>query len=472
MQGFQQRATSEFYPTDPALIAEMVAPFRTKLGEWQILDPQAGDGAILDYILNTRRVSQRNLYAIEIDEELKFTLQGKDYKVIHNDFLTYSGDYLFDLIVMNPPFSNGDAHLLKAWDVLRSGHIVCLLNAETIDNPCTSRRRLLRSIIEHHGSVEYMGKAFTKARRQTDCEIVMVRLEKQEPDARFTFDFDTTAESHVELNEETAGNQVMMNDLTGAMLRQYELSKRAYADYIKAKKALKFYSQGLLSKYAYVDKMADECYSDNLPQAYNSFLNQFKSSAWSNIISKLGMSKFLTNGVMKGFEKFKKSQGAMDLTRENIFGLIEMLVMNRHDIMSRAVEDVFDNFTKYHKQNRLHIEGWKTNVAWKVGKKVILPRYLEMRYSGHYGINYHYSQEFADIDKVMSFLSGKNLDLINTLEQTIGTIKIGDSDEHESEFFHVRCYKKGTMHLRFKCMKLWERFNYEACKNKNWLPED
>ena len=37
---------------------------------------------------------------------------------------------------MNPPFSEGDKHLLKAINIMKNGgQIVCILNAETIKNP-------------------------------------------------------------------------------------------------------------------------------------------------------------------------------------------------------------------------------------------------------------------------------------------------------------------------------------------------
>ena len=52
-------------------------------------------------------------------------------------------------IVMNPPFSAGAAHLLKARDVMQDGgKIRCLLNAETLRNPCTNERKELAAKLE------------------------------------------------------------------------------------------------------------------------------------------------------------------------------------------------------------------------------------------------------------------------------------------------------------------------------------
>jgi len=466
---------AEYYPTPRPVIAKMLNGIDTrKLRGQQILEPQAGEGALLDYLTKICDVPSRNVYAIEEDAELAYTLQGKSYKVIHNDFLTYSGDYLFDLILMNPPFSNGDEHLLKAWEIMREGDVVCLLNAETIRNPYTSRRKQLARIIEDRGSVEYLGDCFSQATRRTDVDVALVRLHKADKDPRFDFSFGgTSTEKGFDFNEETISDQLAMNDLTGAMLRQYEQTKSAYVNYIKARKELEFYSKGLMYEYSSINKLADENYSQNLNASYNGFLNSFKSEAWSMILGKLNVGKFLTNSVMKDFEKFKKSQGAIDLTRENIFSMVQMLVMNRGSIMEKAIVDVFDIFTKYHKENRCHVEGWKTNDYWKVNKKVILPYYLDRvdKWSSHYSTSHYRYQEFADIEKVMCYLTGRDYAQTPSIRDFINKVQIGDGSEHESSFFYFRCFKKGTLHLRFKDEKLWEQFNQQACKGKMWLPD-
>ncbi len=466
---------AEYYPTPSRIVSRMLDPYADRdLRSMQILEPEAGGAAILDFLADIKKVPHRNLYAIEQDPELVYTLQGKDYKVIHNDFLTYSGDYLFDLIIMNPPFSNGDEHLLKAWEVLQSGDIVCLLNEETIKNPYSAKRKLLASVIDQYGTVEYLGDCFQQATRQTAVGVALVRLQKKGVDAQFQFNFETTTEKPIELTEELVSDSVAMNDLTGAMLRQYDKTRQAFADYIKAKRALEFYSKGLLSEYANITALAEESFKNTTTdrQAYNSFVTRFKGEAWSNILGKLNISKYLTNSVMNDFAKFKKGQGAMDLTRENIASLIGMLLINRDTIMERAITDVFDLFTKYHKENRVHLEGWKTNDYWKVNRKVILPYYLgDIWWSSYYSTNHHRYQEFADIEKVMAYLTGRDFYKIRSMQSAISQVQIGDNSEHESEFFYLRCFKKGTLHLRFKDEKLWAEFNLRACRGKNWLPD-
>mgnify|MGYP003290709934 CR=1 FL=1 len=59
---------------------------------------------------------------------------------------------------MNPPFSNGDKHLLKALQIQQNGgKVVCLLNAETIRNPYTETRKTLVDLLEkYEAEIEYI----------------------------------------------------------------------------------------------------------------------------------------------------------------------------------------------------------------------------------------------------------------------------------------------------------------------------
>lgn len=89
----------------------------------------------------------------------------------------------YDLIVMNPPFSNGCKHLLKALEMQKrnGGAVICLLNAETLKNPCTNDRQdLQRKLAEYNAKIEYMQDAFLDAERKTAVEIALVKVQLPE----------------------------------------------------------------------------------------------------------------------------------------------------------------------------------------------------------------------------------------------------------------------------------------------------
>lgn len=490
----------DFYPTPKSVIRKMVEPFILhhpdghrslyQMKGLQILEPSAGKGDILDFLKDECKVDTTSLYAIEQDPDLIHILQSKGYKVIANDFLEYTGDHHFDCIIGNPPYSSGDTHILRMWEILHSGQIISLCNAETIRNPYSEKRKLLQKLIEDHGSVEFIGQVFSDAERKTGVDSCIVRLTKKSA-PRFDFKFENvTKETDFDFSDKIAGNEMAISDLTGNLIRSYQKTKDAFVNYIKAKKELEFYSGPLLGSTMNVLTLAAQAHNNGKTDAarFNAFVDSIKLEAWKSILAKLNIQKYLTNSVLKNFNEFAKNQGALDLTKENIHSLIMMIVQNRDTIMTQAVLDVFDIFTKYHKENRQHVEGWITNESWIVGEKVILPYYIEMGYSGYYTYRHNRWDEFRDIEKVLCYLSGIAYEELGQeinpshsweqkknhekqykrigMQQAIQKTPIGDTGWHESEFFWIRCYKKGTLHIKWKDEALRARFNQIACQGK------
>jgi hypothetical protein len=488
----------DFFPTPKDVIKKMLKPYKYKsndlhlsniygLRDYSILEPSAGSGNILDFI--SKHTNNENLYCIENNPELQHILRDKDYNLIDNDFLNYSGDHYFDLILMNPPFSKGADHLLKAWDILKNGDVVCLLNAETINNPYTEKRKLILKLIDDFGSVENLGNCFSTAERKTNVEVVLIRLTKTVNENDFNFHFENkTNETNHFFNEESFKNPLAVNDIIENLLIQYDETKTAFMDYIKAIDKLQFYSKGLLNSYDDIIKFAESAINTkNYHLSYNHFVNRLKYSAWQNILDKSNVARYMTSAVRNNFNKFSEKQGMMDLTKENIFDVIDMLFQNRDNILKQAILDVFDIFTRYHKENRSYFEGWKTNDSWKVNRKIILPNwckygeYLNNHDLKKYGDTFktQFSKEYADIDKALCYLSRKKYENINPIYDTlenhfhlIGKVYPGDkfNNECESTFFKIKFYRKGTIHLYFKDKSLWEQFNLFVCKEKNWLP--
>ena len=124
---------NEFYPTPRALLDKIFAG--VKWSEIQtVLEPSAGKGDMASYFREQYRKTNYqdpDIDCIEKDPTLARILKGEGFPVIHDDFLTFHTGKQYDLIAMNPPFSNGDEHLLKALDLQKhGGYIICILNAD------------------------------------------------------------------------------------------------------------------------------------------------------------------------------------------------------------------------------------------------------------------------------------------------------------------------------------------------------
>lgn len=124
-------------------------------------------------------------------------------------------------------------------------------------------------------------------------------------------------------------------------------------------------------------------------------------------------------------------------------------------------------------QNIHYYNGWATNKAHYINKKVVLPCYgvfSDYSWSKDVIKVYEAYNRLADIEKALNYLDGNmtaDVDLWNTLERANAC---GQTRKIPCKFFNVTFYKKGTMHIQFTNLELLDRFNIYCGKDKNWLP--
>jgi hypothetical protein len=134
---------------------------------------------------------------------------------------------------------------------------------------------------------------------------------------------------------------------------------------------------------------------------------------------------------------------------------------------------LFDDWThKYHwdeySQNKHYFDGWRTNDAFSVNRRVIIPIY-EVWYWGKYNPSYRAEETLSDIEKVFDYLDGQSTSgavrsILQDAEKEMQTKKI------QMRYFTVTFYKKGTCHIEFTNTDVLHRFNLFAARGKNWLP--
>lgn len=495
----------EFYPTPIELIKIMLAPYKNERGgefvrgshsymismysiEGSFLDPEGGKGDILDYIKEHNDMRDAEYYAIEIQPELQAILRDKEYQVVGTDFLEYECDMYYDHIIMNPPFSKGAEHLLKAIEIAENTQVTCLLNAETIRNPHTSKRKELAALIEkYNGEVEYHEGTFVNAERKTHIEVAIVRMHVDKGNSRFDFNFSDMEKPEFEINEDFMTNEIAREDMIGNLIHIFEKSREAYVEYMKAQAKWEYYGEHIWRNAKRDQEVSTR--EGSYENRWNFYNKGMKSIMWNMVIGHLDIEKHMSNSVLENFDKFIKQQSNMAFTKKNCFDFFKMIMENRGSIMEKAILEVFDVLTKHHHENRLAVEGWKTNDAYKVNMRVVMPYGCEMSWYGNdakeWGTQfqeaYYKTGEYSDLDKVMCYITGKPIEDIVTIRDAmhlqfdrIGKIYPGDRFDNtcESEFFNIKFFKKGTVHLQFKDEKLWEQFNIKAAKGKNWLPEN
>lgn len=468
-----------YYPTPRAVIETMLSDYTPEqLRKMTILEPSAGMGAILDY-LRSIGCQKQKVFACEIDPELKAALVGKGYRVIQDDFLAYSGALHFDLILMNPPFDAGAKHLMKAWRVMRNGDVVCLLNAETINNAHTLDRQELADVIAAHGRVEMLGPVFTDAARKTSVEVALVRLRKAETISGVDFNLNTTKPAEdIDLTSDAAA--VERRDWINTLCRSYHGAIASTEELFRAMQQFRMHV-GVFASDNETAKMMNafwDAAKSGYPAAHNDFALEFQRHAWDKVFRDTKASGLMTTKVRDKFEKWREEMGGSDLNKANILLFFEGLFQMREQIKSECILEVFDQLTKNAVASRTAGSGekWKTNSAYMVPERLILGYMVERGWSGQLSVHWGRSRDLLnDIDRALCLISGKSFGAITTIVDAVNECYKSRKNPGipESEFFTFTAHLKGSLHLKFKDPALCRELNRIACAARGWqLPEE
>lgn len=532
LQIVEDEQTSEFYPTPQSLVEKMLEGI-----DWRfvhtILEPSAGKGDILREIAkkedrhkdfdvdcieidaNLRQILKYNFsderekairyrqddvkekynsetrkYEFEtaenrmewynLKEELK-TFFKKGIHIVHDNFLTYTPYKKYDLIIMNPPFSNGDKHLLKALQIQKKGgNIICLLNAETLYNPYTeSRRELVRQLKEYGAEVEYIDNAFISAERKTGVEVALIKVAiPQAEEQSDIYEHMKKAEQMEDVFDDVTDLEV--TDYIKAAIVRFNVEVKAGLELIRQFRALKPFMTKSFGNEPY-DKDCILRLTDTYDRSYsdvsiNDYLRATRLKYWRALLSNDKFTSKLTSTLQTEYRERVAKLADYDFTEFNISTLVtEMNAQIKTGIEDEIIK-MFDRLTAEHtwypecQKNKHYYNGWKTNKAHKIGKKVIIP---------HRGIFSEYSDRLyahdargtlEDIERILNFLDGGMTMEIDSWRMIENAFNQRITKNIRCKYFNVTFYKKGTAHLTFTCPELIERFNIYAAQYKQWLP--
>ena len=476
----------DFYPTPKHCITKMLEG--VKLGQVKtILEPSAGKGDIVDYIVDYVKTNEHrfryhefDVDTIEINENLRHILKGKGYRVVHDDFLTFQTYKQYDLIIMNPPFSDGDKHLLKALEMQKyGGQVVCLLNAETLRNPYTNTRKdLVRRLEDLGAEIEYIEGVFADAERKTDVEVALIKVNIPRADRRSIIlnGLRRQEQFQQKINPETA---VAEADILKAIVAQYNFEMRAGLNLLNEYLAMKPYilksvKDGYGNEPVIKIKVGDV---ENEHQLWNAYIEAIRYKYWQALANLDVIDQLFTTKLRHEYYEKIQDLKNYDFSLFNIYAIKAEL----NKVISKSIEDtileLFDEFSHKHywydetSKNIHYYNGWKTNKAWKINKRVIIPLCAFDDWNGKFRPVYQVKDKLMDIEKVFNYLDGgrttEHVDLLETLkraEEECQTKKI------QLKYFTVTFYKKGTCHIEFTDLDLLKKFNIFGSQRKGWLP--
>lgn len=507
----------QFYPTPPSIAEKMLAGLDFTYIR-SVLEPSAGKGDLIqalmrDYLVKRWRCADRNLDidACEIDpylrqilkynfsderryevkaENEKDIIRKADLHIVHDDFLSYHTYKRYQLILMNPPFADGDKHLLKAIEMQRKGGmVICLLNAETIRNPYTATRQLLKRQLDELGAtVEFVENAFsrgTERRASVDVAIIKVTIPIPAETEESTFWERMKKAQEAETVQDAEIHDLVAGDYIERAIQYYNTEVAATMELVREYMALVPYMYSKLNPKERYDKtpiLTLTVGTDNYVTGFdlNKYLRTVRLKYWSALMDNKEFTGKLTSELQKTYRENVSRMADYEFSAFNI----KQIAVEMNASITQGVKDaiigLFEKMTAEHSwfpecsQNIHYFNGWATNKAHKVGKKVILPTDV---FSLNWGTG---RQEFrkqtafsilSDLEKVFDYLGGKRPEGYD-LDARLSWAESGSLRNVELAYFKVDFFKKGTIHIKFlpETMPLIDRLNIYAAKNRNWLP--
>lgn len=312
---------AEFYPTPHEVIDQMMKSEDVR-GKC-ILEPSAGSGNIVDWLYEH---GADNVIACEQDENLREILSSK-CDLISDDFfkLTKADVSHVQYIVMNPPFSNADKHILHAWDIAPFGcTVVALCNSDTINKTYTENRKKLKEVIDMNGHHDSLGSAFCRAARRTDVEVSLIKLYKQgEGKDEFEGYFDQ-CKDYVELQEGTEG--LMKYDVVRDIVNRYVQAVRMFDRVSEAAKEINdlvAFNPCFNIRFKAVD-VGDRSGMTITRERYK---KQLQAASWRFLIDKFDMRRFVTSKVYEDINKFIETQQHIPFTMSNVYKMLRKIVL-------------------------------------------------------------------------------------------------------------------------------------------------
>lgn len=418
----------------------------------------------------------------ELEEYRRETDSYSDVRIVHDDFFTYRGWKKYDLILMNPPFSNGAMHLLKALELQESGGaIVCLLNAETLRNPYTASRQLLaKKLQQYEAQIEFVEDAFRDAERKAAVDVAIVKVHI--PEAKYESDiWERMKKAEAERSMPDPELEALVSgDYIEQAIQLYNTEVAATLEFVRQYKALKPYMPySLQGEYDYEKAPILTLRVGDKDFELNRYMRTVRLKYWEALFSNKKFTGKLTSKLAETYRKTVDKMADYEFSTFNI----KQVAAEMSAAMSKGIEDeivaLFDKLSAEHSwypecaNNRHYYTGWATNKAHKIGKKVILPTSLKSYYSSD-AFDFHTAYSFlSDIEKVLDYLDAKPMSDGYSLEARLHWAKDGGKSRNiELKYFDVDIYKKGTVHIKFHpdAMPIVERLNIYASRKKGWLP--
>ncbi|MCI0462474.1 MAG: DUF4942 domain-containing protein [Gemmataceae bacterium] len=169
-----------------------------------------------------------------------------------------------------------------------------------------------------------------------------------------------------------------------------------------------------------------------------------KRNAWRVLVDKLGI---------KNVMSVKRRQ---EFDEQTITDVILGLADQAKEFARDAAKEAFSILRPRHP----HFGGqYKTNDAFRVGRKVILSCYVERCYDGKkFRVTHYHEQELTAVDGVFHLLDGRGI-MREHRGPLVKAIEDSPNGQGQTTYFKFKCYKNRNLHLEMLHLDLVKELN-------------
>jgi len=456
----------DFYPTPPDVAATMLdlLDLRGRV----VVEPSAGSGNLVSECLSR---GAAEVLCCEPEPKLRAILAAiTGSRLIGNDWLAVTAEQIshVDLIVMNPPFSADERHILHTWEIAPPGcEIVALANWNSISGHYRGLQLQLAKLIEGYGSSENLGEVFADSERPTRVSVGMVRLTKPGQRVSGADEFDGFFLSPDDI--EAQGEGLIPYRRSRDIVNRYVEACRIFDEQVAAGVRLRSVLDGFFGK-----DLGLQVTIEGQAVTRNRFRKDLQKQAWKHVFDEFLPQQMATSQLAKDINRFVEEQSKIPFTERNIYRMLQIVAGTQEQRIDRAVEEAIDSLTQFTKENRYGVEGWATNSGYMLNKRFIRPHLAELAFSARkvrirsYGGQW---DEIQDLIKALCFITGRPIEEVR-LPERFSENQYWPGDWHDWGFFLFRPYKKGTVHFEFKDQEVWAALNARYARIKGQvLPE-
>ena len=185
----------------------------------------------------------------------------------------------------------------------------------------------------------------------------------------------------------------------------------------------------------------------------------------------------MTYEMQQDYQKRIKELEGYDFSAYNILTVREEISRNLLSSIDHEIIKLFDDWTNLHyndkySKNVHYYNGWCTNSAYKINRKVIFRCNAFDTYDGRFYPRWNVNEKMAQIERVLHFLDTNGKPYSGDELRTVldAAEKSGQTQKIQLHYFTATFYKKGTCHIEFTNTDVLKSFNLYAGQRKGWLP--